>query len=128
MSSMSDLSKEWADRQVQTEGEAFEKAMQRIAPRKIKEPYTSKESECNKCCHHYVCGMCTTHKAEHYEGCDFFMPYLRPSVPLVVYDTETEYRNAWNEAVALHSAIKKSVEGAQAEYETSEHKNSGLIE
>ena len=94
----------------------------------MKEPYTVKECECNSCCHHYVCGMCTTHKAENYSGCDFYMPYLRPAVPLTAYDTETEYRNACNLAVAETKAINNKINQAQAEYETLTNNVSGLIE
>lgn len=84
----------------------------------------NKGCECNRCCHHYVCGMCTTHKAENYSGCDFFMPYLLPFVPFKTFDTETEWRNAWNEAVAAQKNINK----IQAEYETKVHNVSGLLE
>lgn len=114
-----DLPREYADHLSEIEKQAFNKSFE-----KLKEPYTAKDCECNSCCHHYVCGMCTTHKAENYSGCDFYMPYLRLAVPLTTYATETEFRNAWNLAVAE----TKSMQKVQAEYDTLENNVSGLIE
>lgn len=124
---ISSLAKYWAAEQANTESEAFEKAL-RGSKLSMKEPYTNKEQECSRCHHRLVCTMYFTHKSENYEGCDFFLPYLKPAIPLTTYDTETDYRNAWNEAVLAQHEINKSIKKAQAEYDTLEHNVSGLID
>ena len=84
---------------------------------------TSKQ-ECSSCIHQYVCRMTDTHKAENYSGCDFFLPFLKPAVPIQPLKDSVAYRNAWNEAVAAHKLLSQ----IQAEYDTLENNVSGLLE
>lgn len=84
----------------------------------------SSTQECRSCVHCYVCRMTNTHKAENYSGCDFFLPYLKPAVPLQPLPDSVSYRLAWNEAVAAHKLLSQ----IQSEYDTQEHSVSGLLE
>lgn len=117
--------KKWADEELSSEGDLFERALRRISPVKPSgDPHKEPNSECDRCCHHYVCGMCTIHKAEHYSGCDFFMPYFKPVFPFVTYETETEFRNVCSQYTTQALIIKKS----QEELDTLDHTDSGLLE
>lgn len=126
MSEFSKMPEKWAEEQAKSEAEAFERALKKTT---LKEPFTSKDQECSRCCHRLVCIMYSTHKAENYEGCDFFMPFIKPAIPLTTYNTETEYRNAWNEVVATQAQIRRSIQkAAEAELDTLTHTSSGLLD